>query len=287
MNHLTAALEMELIRERKLKKLCEEFLTTAPKGFLTVKKRAHSNSYYWTLEEGRNGLKRQKQINITNNPEIILQLTEKMIKQCTLKQIENNLPHMEKLFRFYKPVSSEQIIKECAPKYRDALLLRKKQQLEARLTAPYEKCPYDPDLHTHETDYGEFVRSKSEQLLGNALFAYGIPFHYEEAFTCSNGVKLFPDFRILLPEDDWMIWEHLGLLSKDKYCTNTAKKLNLFQQSGLTMGSSLILTMDDNKGDFSSAIINQMIIDQLLPRLQGIKIDRNKIIEGIMQPYIK
>lgn len=286
MDHLTDALEVERLREKKLKALCEAFLATAPKGHLAVR-RSRSTTYYWAFEDDSNAVRREKQINITDNQELIQQLTEKMIKQHTLRQIENNLPQIEKLSRIYRPVSSDEIIKSCAPKYQDALLLRKKQLLEERLTTPYIKCPYDPNVHVHETDYGEFVRSKSEQLLGNTLFAYGIPFHYEEAFVSSSGVTLFPDFRILLPDDDWILWEHLGLLSKSKYCLNTARKLNAFQQSGLAIGNNLILTMDDSKGDFSSAIINHMITNQLLPRMQGIKIDRNKIIEGIMQPYMK
>lgn len=287
MDHVTAALEIELRRERNLKSLCEKYLNDAPKGFLAVRKRTHGNSYYWTFDEGRGSTKKQKQVNISNNPELILQLTEKKIKLRMLRQIANNLPHLEELSQIYRPVSSEKIAKECAPKYQEALMLRKKRQVEARLTAPYDKFPYDPDVHVHETDYGERVRSKSEQLLANTLFAYGIPFHYEEAFQCSNGTVLFPDFRILLPDNDWNIWEHFGLLSKESYCISNAKKLNLFQQSSLTIGSNLILTMDDNKGDFSCRIINETIKQQLLPRLQGIEIDRNKIIEGVSQPYMK
>lgn len=178
-------------------------------------------------------------------------------------------------------------MEDCSERYQDVFLMRKKQLLEKRLTAPYEKCPYNPKFHVHETDYGELVRSKSEQLLGNTLFAYGIPFHYEEAFKCSNGVTLFPDFRILIPNNDWKIWEHLGLLSNEDYCFDNAMKLNFFQQSGLVLGGNLILTMDDNKGDFSSKIINQIINDQILPSLHGIQVDKRKIIEGVQQPYIK
>lgn len=65
------------------------------------------------------------------------------------------------------------------------------------------------------------------------------------------------------------------------------KKLNLFQQNGLVIGGNLILTMDDNKQDFSSAIINQIINDQILPLLHGIRVGKAKIIEGVQQPYMR
>ena len=289
MDHLIAALDVEIAREKKLATLCEEFLASAPKGFLTVRQRACGLSYYWTFADSQSSdfEKKQKQINITNNPDLILKLTEKKIKTRTLKEVNKNLPSLEQARNVYHPVHSSKIVKECPPKYQDVLSLRKTRQLEARLAAPYEKCPYDPDLHVHETDYGELVRSKSEQLLGNTLFSYGIPFHYEEAFKCFGNIVLYPDFRILLPNGEWKLWEHWGLLSKKKYCDDCARKLNLFQQSGLTIGNNLILTMDDNKGDFSSRIINQTIVDQILPLLQGVKVDRNKIIAGIRQPYLK
>lgn len=287
MDHVTASLDMEIMREKKLSAICEEYLACAPKGFLMVRKRARSFTYYWVFEEKQGKIAKQKQINITNKPELIFKLTEKKIKSRTLKTIGKNLPSLEQARTAYTSVNPDKIVKECAPKYQHALSLRKQHQLEERLTTPYKKCPYDPESHVHETDYGELVRSKSEQLLANTLFSYGIPFHYEEAFTCAGSIILYPDFRILLPNGEWKIWEHWGLLSKKSYCDDCARKLNLFQQNGLTIGSNLILTMDDNRGDFSSRIINQTIVDQILPLLQEVKVDRNKIIAGVRQPYLK
>ena len=76
-------------------------------------------------------------------------------------------------------------------------------------------------------------------------------------------------------------------MSNEGYCSDNAKKLNLFQQNGLVIGGNLILTMDDNKQDFSSAIINQIINDHILPLLHGIRVDKAKIIKGVQQPYMK
>ncbi len=287
MDNLIAALEFEIIREQKLIATCQNFLNTAPKGVLTVRPRRRSKTYYWTFEDGNGAARKQKQVNITGNHDLILQLTNKMIFQEILNRCLKNKKLLENLLNKYKPVDPFAVMKSCSPKYKEVFLLRKKQLLEKRLTAPYKKCPYNPKFHVHETDYGELVRSKSEQLLGNTLFAYGIPFHYEEAFECANGVTLFPDFRILLPDNSWKIWEHLGLLSNEDYCSDNAKKLNLFQQNGLVIGGNLILTMDDNKQDFSSGIINQIINNQILPLLHGIRVDKEKIIEGIQQPYMK
>lgn len=287
MDNLISALEFEIVRERKLITSCQNFLSHAPKGFLTVRERRRSKAYYWTFEDGKGAARKQKQVNITGNHDLIIQLTNKMICQEILNRCLKNTRPLESLLNKYKPIDPFAVMDHCPSKYQNIFFMRKKQLLEEWLTAPYKKCPYNPKYHVHVTDYGELVRSKSEQLLGNTLFAYGIPFHYEEAFKCSNGVTLFPDFRILLPDGDWKLWEHLGLLSNEDYCSDNARKLNLFQQNGLVIGGNLILTMDDNKHDFSSAIINQIICDQILPLLHGIRIDKSKIIEGIQQPYMK
>lgn len=90
MDNLTAALEFESIRERKLITSCQNFLSAAPKGFLTVRSRARGNAYYWTFENGKGSVRKQKQVNITGNQDLILQLTNKMICQETLKRCISN-----------------------------------------------------------------------------------------------------------------------------------------------------------------------------------------------------
>ena len=53
MKNLIAALEFEITREKKLISTCQNFLDTAPKGFLTVRERRHGKTYYWTFEDGK------------------------------------------------------------------------------------------------------------------------------------------------------------------------------------------------------------------------------------------
>ena len=60
MDNLIAALEFEIIREHKLITICQNFLNTAPKGFLTVRPRRRSNTYYWTFEDGKGSARKQK-----------------------------------------------------------------------------------------------------------------------------------------------------------------------------------------------------------------------------------
>ncbi|WP_251614160.1 hypothetical protein [Senimuribacter intestinalis] len=169
--------------------------------------------------------------------------------------------------RYYKAVDINDILRQLPETYCEIIKLREKKTLEARLNQPYKKAPFNALSHKHETDYGELVRSKSEQLIANALYAYGIPFHYEEIFVYRKGVGsvIYPDFTILLPDGNVIIWEHLGLLSDLGYCQRTAEKLNIYQQNGYTIGKNLILTMDDSNQNVSSVLINHIIETQILP----------------------
>lgn len=263
-------LELERIREKKLQEQAETFLQSAPKGSLLVKPRRRGNSYYWSVDECRGGRRFRKQININDNHEMICALGEKTLQKEILRRCTGNRKYLESLEQHFQPVDRDLVRRELPSQYEEMFRTLSREQIEQREKAPYSKAAFDPDSHIHETDCGILVRSKSEQILANALYAYGIPFHYEEELIHQTGIRrrVFPDFTILLPNGEKILWEHLGLLSRRGYCENTAEKLQIFQLSGYTIGKNLILTMDDARGDCSSAIINKVIRLQILPHFQ-------------------
>ena len=114
MKNLIAALEFEITREKKLISTCQNFLDTAPKGFLTVRERRHGKTYYWTFEDGKGADRKQKQVNITGNHDLILQLTNKMICQEILDRCFKNKRPLESLLNKYKPVDPFFVMKSCS-----------------------------------------------------------------------------------------------------------------------------------------------------------------------------
>lgn len=263
-------LELEHIREETMRKRAKAFLQSAPKGALLVKPRKQGNSYYWCVDECRGGKRNRKQININGNQKMISALAEKKLQKEILRRCDGNQKQLERLKREFLSVDSEAIKRALPPQYGEVFQMLTREQIERREKEPYSKAAFNPAVHIHETDFGLLVRSKSEQLLANALYAYGVPFHYEEELIHKTGIRrrIFPDFTILLPDGEKILWEHLGLLSQKGYCADTAEKLHIFQLSGYTIGKNLILTMDDARGDCSSAVINQIIRSQILPHFQ-------------------
>lgn len=267
MKSFLETLDLEIKREQKKLEDTIQFLQAAPKGFLNIKKRARSESYYQEIDDYRGGQRYRKQINITQDKELVQLLTKKKIMSIRKVQCEKNLRYLEKLKKNYKDTDISAVAQGLCPSYQQILQQREEALREKQQTASYSKAPFDPRYHTHETDCGTLVRSKSEQILANALYAYQIVFYYEKELLYEEGEggRIYPDFTIPLPNGKVIIWEHLGLLSNESYCWHNAKKLNIYQRNGFTIGENLILTMDDSKQNFSSALIHKIIREQILP----------------------
>lgn len=276
------ALCSELAREKYLVSYYDEFIKTAPKGYLVVRERETGSTFYWAYPNGKDGS--YKQLNITDQDDLVAQLVKKMIGSKVIAMSKKNIKYMEKLKNNFCDISAKEILKKCPDKYQDAALVLWQQNVENRMLQPYSMAPYDPEVHVHETDCGIMVRSKGEQILCNTFTAYGIPFHYEEEFIYDGeGPRIYSDFRILLPAEVFWILEHLGLLSDLDYCIRNANKLNIYQKNKMIIGENLILTMDDYNENISSSIIIKIIERDILPALNGVRVSKELISAANVQ----
>ena len=265
-------LELEIKRQEKLLSTAESKITSAPEGALSVRQRKKKTDYYLNIEDRKSQTRKRKQINISNNKNLVLQLTDKLIQQKILFRSKTNLFYLNKLYHKYQSTDLQHIIHLLGNAYQHVIELRKQALIRQFNEKPYSKQKFDPTSHVHETDCGELVRSKSEQIILNSLFAYNLVTHYEEEFMYKvpvEGVhRVFPDFTIILPNGKRIIWEHLGRLDDPEYCQRVAAKLNLYQQNGYVLGDNLIITMDDHKGNISSSLVLHAIQQHILPKLQ-------------------
>lgn len=113
------------------------------------------------------------------------------------------------------------------------------------------------------TDRGEVVRSKSEVLIANKLFANHIPYRYEEALSLPE-YTLYPDFTVLNKRTrKEFVWEHLGMTSDVDYASNAFGRLMTYQKNGFVLGENLILSIESLKQPLDGRQI-QRIIDVFL-----------------------
>lgn len=246
-------------------------LDAAPEGSLTVRKRKRGTSYYRNIETRKGSERIRKQMNITGNPGLIQQLTEKILQKMILLRGQRNLHYLNKLLENYQPTEIHLVKSELGNQYQEAYEMLTGTYLEQLRRLDYPKASFDPRFHVHETDCGELVRSKSEQIILNALTPHNeFVTHYEEEFLYEVYVeglgRVYPDFTIILPNGKRIIWEHFGRLDDPVYCKRNALKLCLYQRNGYVLGDNLIITMDDKNGNISSALVAQAI-NQILAKL--------------------
>ncbi|MYD97497.1 MAG: AAA family ATPase [Gammaproteobacteria bacterium] len=124
----------------------------------------------------------------------------------------------------------------------------------------------------HRTERGELVRSKSELVIADKLYARGIDYAYEQPLTLSSGRTKYPDFTIV---DDALgvtfYWEHLGMLDDPGYRARWYAKRTEYLKCGISphengggAEGTLIETRDEPGGGLDAAMIGSVIDSVIL-----------------------
>ena len=119
----------------------------------------------------------------------------------------------------------------------------------------------------HRTENGDLVRSKSEVIIADKLFARGVDYAYEQPLTLPSGRIRYPDFTIADPARGvTFYWEHLGLLDDPGYRKRWERKRAEYLEAGIRPwqepGDSehiLVETRDQPGGSFDSTEIARLL----------------------------
>lgn len=263
MDDFLEMVEEELLHQKILLKKSKQVLRKGTEGALRCRSRKEGTAIYHIKSEGG----RHQEVNISNQKELIRALVDKRISEETLTSAERNIRVLQKLKEQYQPNTFADVMGQLPKSYHDAVLALGCAQTLGEETGRPIQYHFDPEKHIHETNCGLMVRSKSEVIITNALTSYGTPFSYEKDFPRYEGDEwpMQPDFTFDLPDGEVKLWEHLGMLKKEKYCMHNAEKLYWYQTLGFYIGRNLIITQDDAKGNCSSPYIDKMIREHLLP----------------------
>jgi hypothetical protein len=146
----------------------------------------------------------------------------------------------------------------------------------------YQKHPGNTNSYEKDaaftTKRGEIVRSKSEKILADAFFDYGLPYQYEPCIELENTInddnqykapggviRKYPDFVILnVRKEKTIYWEHLGRAGEDRYATKNFKKLMEYEKNGFILGDNLIITLESEKTPLDIDILHRKIKEFLL-----------------------
>jgi len=123
----------------------------------------------------------------------------------------------------------------------------------------YKQQPCENETR-YMTKKGHWVRSKTEAFIADTLYMNNIPYHYEEAFYCSDGTIYYPDFTILdVANKRVVIYEHFGLMQDPDYRMIAAMKINKYVESGLIPFETFYYSIEGGEAVVSTDFINKFI----------------------------
>lgn len=129
----------------------------------------------------------------------------------------------------------------------------------------YTSLPVNDDEKVFRTERGEMVRSKSELIIANTLFSFGVPYRYECPLILGPDITVYPDFtplNVRLRKEYY--WEHLGLLSDPEYLEKSVRKLNRYENAGYYPGDRLLITRETAQNPLSTESVKGIIRRYLL-----------------------
>jgi hypothetical protein len=124
-----------------------------------------------------------------------------------------------------------------------------------------DQIPYAEHL-IHKTEKGHLVRSKSELVIANLLYRMrdGLEkYEYEQPLELKEGgPPIHPDFSFTDAAGDRIVWEHLGMMSREDYRQSWARRRTDYAAAGFTVGANLFTTQDDERGGLDSNEIKRI-----------------------------
>lgn len=267
MNYI-AATKRDMAIQRKLLRAYTKALEQMPPGRLAVK-HIRNRIYFYVIDEKT----RTHSCIPKKNHQLILKLKQKRWMKRAIKIMEQNLNWQEKMLHHYQEYDTHALQKLLPLPDGDEILADYEKQvfpdLEKWSKAQYRKNAYKTEELKLTTSFGLKVRSKSELMIAELLYAAGIPFHYDAAIEIYdlnyNKVYRYVDFLIKTPEGEEIIWEHFGMFGIKEYRDNAMRRFIEFFQNGIFQPDNLIITMDGPNGQLDMRAIERIIEGQLKP----------------------
>jgi len=241
-------------------RLCESELDStnkelrkAPKGYMVRRKVSDKYYYCQKKNDGDRG--------ITNESSIIKKLCRKKYLTELRMILRINIELLMDIMPIISKGDPEEIIDSLPSSYQDFPLefFLDSEIFDEWETDEFEQNQKYPENKIHPTNKGIMVRSKGEQLIGNALEARHIPYRYEWIQQI-EGKEFSPDFAVMRKSDGKVIfWEHFGMVNVEHYTRTMEYKLSHYRAAGITLWENLIITFEDEKGSVDILTINKLI----------------------------
>ncbi len=261
MTTLIDLLQKERDKELQTARTLRKCLSSAPDGKLLVACSNGRTQFYCRTGAGAGGrtyLSKKK-------PEALQLLAQKKYEEALLLISENNLTIWDDVISsLQKGLGPESAMSEVpvtlqpyitvpfssTSDFVEQWLMSGKKQMTRKESRDGHLSDWHPENLVYSTDNGERVRSKSEMMIANLLYAMQLPYQYEKPLRF-NGKTVFPDFTILDTESRTEVYfEHFGLMDQEDYRTAALRKIKDYEKAGLTMGKDFLFSFESEQVPF-------------------------------------
>lgn len=199
----------------------------------------------------------------SDNIDLIKQLIQKDYLKKALNAAKNEASVIENLLNVYPEYRVEDVydhLPEIKKKYAIPVFTGADRYAENWLAQPYVKKAFKTTDPVFLTLKGERVRSKSEVIIADRLFANGIPYKYECPLKIGKKV-IHPDFTMLRLSDLKIIYhEHCGKMDDLDYVEErVVKRINDYSRAGIILGKNLFLTFESSTTPLNTEVLDRLI----------------------------
>lgn len=257
-------IEELLIKKSMLEKVIErsEEVVERLKSFegarLRIACHGQTPKYYYCKEEGdANGKFLPK-----DEEYIAKNIAEYQYNKSVLKNAKSELVQINKLI---KCEENNQILAEyekmnpARKKLVTPYLVSNEEFAQKWQEIKYEGKPFADGFPEIYTRRGERVRSKSEKIIADTLYARGIPYRYESPLKLKGFGTVYPDFTVLNVRKRKIYYhEHFGMMSDEDYSGSALKKIETYERAGFFPGSELIITHETKERPLDTEILDKL-----------------------------
>jgi len=265
MKKIEIFLKEELDELKQIVTSAKQRLVNVPEGTLRVRMWNGKTEYYYRNSKSEN-IKESRDNGryLTKKEESLAKgIAQRDYDRAVVNRAKDRISIIEKFLKIYEKTSLKQLYQDTVPGRRnliEAVILSDEEYVRQWQSVDYRgKAFFDDDIEII-TERGERVRSKSEKIIADKLFALGIPYRYEYPLTLSGEVKLYPDFTILkLPEREEVYLEHFGMMDDMEYVDSVLYKLNTYEKNKIYLGVNLFITHETSKNPLNTRALDAML----------------------------
>ena len=233
----------------------EERLKHFPSGRIKIKKHKNGTYYYLSTDD-------KEDQPIDKDDQLIQELIQKGYLKKALVLLKKEDKALKRVLNIYPTTLAEELYDQLSDErkaYAKPIMVGDEKYARKWMERPYSRKSFKKDMPVYLTLKGERVRSKSEVIIADRLYANGIPYKYECPLKLGKKI-IHPDFSILRLSDCSVVYhEHCGKMGDDTYIEDLVQRVNDYNEAGIIQGDRLFFSFETSKTPLDVRTIDNLI----------------------------